>query len=178
MPTKPKFFLLDAGPVIELHRLSIWKKVLEEAEILIPGTVCDKEVRYWDTGAGVQRPINLKHDVDAGRVHVKHATAAAMAETSALLDLATRADPGELEALTLLRQYGEGAPIFCTADHLATVILCLLSMSHLGISLESLLAQLGLGRTLDWRFSESAFRQWLADGKERLVRGEGLRGRR
>ena len=47
MNTKPKFFLLDAGPIIELHRLGLWHTVLERAEIAIPRVIAEHETKFW-----------------------------------------------------------------------------------------------------------------------------------
>ena len=47
---KPRFCLLDAGPVIELHRLGLWEGLMERADLVIPSVVAFREAEFWDTG--------------------------------------------------------------------------------------------------------------------------------
>jgi hypothetical protein len=43
MSSKPKFFLLNAGPIIELHKLELWGRVLDRAEICVPRVIAEHE---------------------------------------------------------------------------------------------------------------------------------------
>lgn len=176
MPTRPKFFLLDAGPVIELHRLSIWPEVTARAEIVLPGKVLDDEVVFWDAGDGVGHPIHLQDSLDAGRIAVARAEPTDLASVAASFDptVRERVDAGELEAITVLVRSATPAPEFCTADRMAAVALCLLGRSGLLVSLQRLLERIGLGRQLQWRFSEQAMTQWREEGRTRHLAGEGI----
>jgi hypothetical protein len=175
MPTRPKFYLLDAGPVIELHRLGLWQEVLKRATLVLPGTVAG-EADFYPDSEGAPRRIDLSSDIRAGRVQVKEAEAAQVAQTAQLFDVTMQeaVHLGELEALTLLRLWEGDPPLFSTSDRHAVIGLCLLGFSHLAMSLEAMLAQIGLTQTLSSRFSELTFTDWREIGKMRRLRGEGL----
>lgn len=176
MSTRPKYFLLDAGPVIELHRLGLWQAVTERAELVLPGKVLDSEVVFWDAGDGVGHTIYLGEDAAAGRITVERAEPAQIVELLNRFDptVRERVDQGELEAITLLLRWDHPRPEFCTADRMAVVALCLLGESSLLVSLENLLQRVGLGRLLQWRFSDKAMTQWRGEGQARRLSGEGL----
>ena len=70
MSSKPKFFLLDAGPIIELHRLDHWNHVLDRAEIVVPRVIAEREAEYWVREDNSRRPINTLPDAEAGRLTI------------------------------------------------------------------------------------------------------------
>ena len=70
MNTKPRFFLLDAGPVIELHRLGLWDQVVDRCELLVPSVVAHRESQYWVREDGSRASINLVEDAEAGRLRL------------------------------------------------------------------------------------------------------------
>ncbi len=150
MPTKPKLFLLDAVVVIHLHELGLWARFTELADVIVPGVVADREVRYWAKeqadGDPIRTPINLRDDAAAGRITIEEADAADLLETQARLPPIARegVDPGELEALTLIRLAKDPKPVFCTADRLAFHGLCQLGFQEQALCLEALLKRLGL----------------------------------
>ncbi len=130
MSTKPKFFLLDAGPIIELHRLGLWDKVLDRAEIVVPRVIAEVEAEYWVREDNSKRPINTLADCKAGRLTVLDCEQAELRRTLELFDRTAQqsVDGGELHALTLLRCWrDESVPAFCSADRMAIVCLCLSS---------------------------------------------------
>jgi hypothetical protein len=155
MSGKPKLFLLDAGPVIGLHELGLWRELLSRADVLVPSVVAKKEVIFWDDGQGVGRPIDVLGLFDP-----------VMRE---------RIDPGEAEAITLLYSWEGNRPELCTADGAAVRTACLLGLADSIVSLEAILKRLGLGqRRLASRYTEKKMRRWIADGREMRMRGEGL----
>lgn len=66
----PKFFLLDAGPIIELHKLGRWKDVLDRAEIFVPRVIAEVEAAYWVREDNSRQPINTLSDAEAGRLTI------------------------------------------------------------------------------------------------------------
>ena len=176
MPTRPKFFLLDAGPVIELHRLGLWQDVIARADITLPGKVFDDEAAFWDGGDGVGHPIHLEDEAAAGRIKVARAESTDLTETARRFDptVRERVDQGELEAIALLLKWAEPLPQLCTADRMAVVALCLVGLSHVPVSLEGLLETIGLGRQLQWKHSKAALMRWRAEGTARHIDGSGL----
>ena len=145
MTILPKFFLLDAGPVIELHRVGLWAEVVKRAELVVPSVVL-REASFWDSGEGVGRPIYLSSDIEDGRLRVVEGTAQQIASVLARLDsvVQERVHAGELEAIAALAHWpDECPPQFCVADQLAVVVVCLLGLSDRPISLESSFGGLG-----------------------------------
>lgn len=177
MSGKPRLFLLDAGPVIALHELGLWREVLARAEVIVPAIVADKEVIFWDDGGGVGRPINLRGDEAAGVVRVCSTGADQLAGLLLRFDPVMREciDAGEQEALALMCVWKGDLPAFCTADGLAAQAACLLGFADGLISLEELLQRIGLDRRdLQRKYSAKKMRQWVQRGRDKRLRGEGL----
>lgn len=176
MPTKPRLFLLDAGPLIELHRLGVWQGVIARAHVIVPGIIAEREAHFWDAGDGVGHPIDIDPDRVAGRIEVIHAEASEVAGVAAQFDatMRERVDAGELEALALLSRSSDDPPRFCSADRMAVVALCLLGFAHLAVSLEQLLREIGLQRRLENKYRQKTLRDWLEQGRQRRLRREGL----
>lgn len=168
---KPRLFLLDAVIIIHLHELGLWGRVMEEAEVIVPGVVADREVRYWSKrqaeGEPVRNAINLRADAAAGQIRIEEADAGDLRETQVLLPAIIRegVDPGELEALTLIRLAKDPKPAFCTADRLAFHGLCHLGFHEIALSLESLLIRLGLipKGGLRRQYSQDLFARWMKE---------------
>ncbi len=178
MSTKPKFFLLDAGPIIELHRLGLWDKVLDRAEIVVPRVIAEVEAEYWVREDNSKRPINTLADCKAGRLTVLDCEQAELRRTLELFDRTAQqsVDGGELHALTLLRCWrDESVPAFCSADRMAIVCLCLLGFSEAALSFEGLLSAVGLTAQLERRFTEPEMTRWVEDGRRRYLQRSGLR---
>lgn len=177
MSSKPKFFLLDAGPIIALHRLELWGRVLDRAEICVPRVIAEHEAEYWVREDDSRQPINTLADAEAGRLAVLDCNEGELRETLELFDRAVQQsiDPGELHALTLLRCWpDQPRPRFCSGDKMAVVCLCLLGYSASAISVEALLSAVGLSAELKFQFSEKAMEGWVTEGKRRRLQGEGL----
>lgn len=176
MPKKPLVCLLDAGPVIRLHELGLWDSVVERAELVVPGIIARREAHFWTAPDGPRR-IDLASGESRDAIRIIDVNAAHLVETQALFDASIRdsVDPGELEALTLLRTWDGPRPRFCTADRLATIALCLLGFADAAFSLEKLLELVGLGRPHSpHRYSEAAMQEWLKVGRARRITGAGL----
>jgi len=98
-----------------------------------------------------------------------------MAETLSHFDawMSQCIDQGELEALTLLRHWGESPPEFCTADAKACEALCLLDLDHLAVSLEEILRRVGRSVPLNEQFQQAKLEEWLERGRLNRVQGIG-----
>jgi hypothetical protein len=176
MPKKPLIFLLDAGPVIRLHELSLWNDVIDRADLVVPGLIAREEVHFYTSPEGKKR-IDLGDQAAQNLIRVIDVDLVELAETQALFDASIRdsVHPGEMEALTVLRLWEGAVPGFCTADRLATIALCLLGFAETALSLEELLEHVGLGRTVGpkW-YGERAMQDWLKEGRARRITREGL----
>jgi hypothetical protein len=177
MSTKPKFFLLDAGPIIELHRIGLWRDVLDRADIVVPRVIAEKEAEYWVREDNSRRPIDVLGDAESGRLTIRDCDEAELRETLELFDRAVQqsVDPGELHALALIRRWqGDPVPAFCSADRMAIVCLCLLGFSDAAASLEELLRAVGFTVRLGRRFTTAKMTEWVADGRRRSLQDSGL----
>ncbi len=175
---KPKFFLLDAGPVIELHRLALWQAVAERAELIVPAYVAGQETQYWKREDGSRPVIELGSDAAAGSITLADCDAAELLTTMNLFDTAIQQsiDAGELHALVLLRRWtDEESPRFCTGDRMATVALCLMGFARRAVALEMLLGELGLNHAVRAQFSSARMELWLRDGQLRRLQSMGRR---
>jgi hypothetical protein len=179
MRKKPRFFLLDAGPVIALHSFGLWHEVTRSCDLVLPRVVATAETLFWRASSGERIPIDVVADARANRIVLLDCAPADLQGTLHLFDRATRGsvDPGELHALTQLRLWsGEDRPRFCSSDRMAVICLCLLGFSDLALSLESLLEEAGLGRAVEWKHSTRAVETWVREGIRRRLTGEGLAG--
>jgi len=177
MSSSPKFFLLDAGPIIELHKLDRWYDVLDQAEIIVPRVIAESEAKYWIREDDSTRPNNTLSDAEAGRLTVLDCDEVELRHTLDLFDRVTQqsVDPGELHALTLLRCWqDEPRPAFCCADRMAIVCLCLLGFSDSAVSVEELLSTVGLIAPLKRQFTTSAMTAWVEEGRRRYLQRSGL----
>lgn len=177
MSSKPKFFLLDAGPIIELHRLGRWDLVLDRAEVVVPRVIAEREAEYWVREDNSRQPINTLSDAEAGRLTVLDCKEVELRCTLDLFDRVTQQsiDAGELHALTLLRCWqDEPSPAFCAGDRMAIVCLCLLGLSESAVSVEELLSSVGLSATLKRQFTAPALSAWIEEGRRRFVQRSGL----
>jgi len=177
LSTKPKFFLFDAGPIIELHRTGLWRDVLDRADIVVPRVIAEREAEYWVREDNSRRPINVLADAESERLTVRDCDEAELRETLELFDRTVQqsVDPGELHALALLRGWqGNPLPAFCSADRMAIVCLCLLGFSDAAVSLEGLLGAVGFTVRLDRRFTTTKMMEWVADGRRRSLQDSGL----
>lgn len=73
-------------------------------------------------------------------------------------------DPGEREALALLKNPNFKDYHFCTADALPIRLLSVLDLADRGVSLEKLLENVGVKKKLPNHFTEEFFKKQLALG--------------
>lgn len=83
-------------------------------------------------------------------------------------------DAGETEALALLKANKAPEAYFRTSDAPAIRALAMMRMSERGISMEMLLAQVGLQKNLERQYTEDFFRTNIRQGQIDLITGEGL----
>lgn len=76
----------------------------------------------------------------------------------------SRIDPGEREALALLKNPKFKDFYFCTGDALPIQLLSVLGLSDRGISVEKLLLDIGMTKKLEKHFTDVWFKQQLTRG--------------
>lgn len=174
---KPKFVLIDANIVIRAHEISVWEKLIERIQIIIPSSVVHEAHSLFSDEEGcLPEAIDLKKLVNEKKIEE---LSASVEEIAVLL---SQFDPlfqkglheGETEALALI--YSNKAPdaFFCTGDAIAIHALAMINKSERGISFESLLKTIGLQKGVSWSCTEEFFQRELETGKIKFIRREGL----
>lgn len=178
--TKHRCVLLDANIVIEAHALEIWTDLKEKYDLVIPSIVVIDEVRYFRSSKRVSKPIRLGEEVTTGEIFQLTATVEEYAEINRVFAswFIQALDPGETEALALLRANRAPDACFCTSDGPAIKALAMLGLSDLGISMEILMKKIGLTKNLRRQFSEEFFRVNIRLGQTNRITGEGLTTRK
>jgi hypothetical protein len=177
--TKPKCLLLDANIVIVAYELSVWLKLVEQCHIMVPSIVVHDEAKFYSRElGGIHEDINLSKLVQEGKISELAATDKELADLYAVFDnvFIEGIDPGEAEALALLRAGKAAEAHFCTGDASAIKALAMLGISEHGISLETLLAKFGLQKRLRVQYTEQFFNEHIERGRENRLTGQGLAG--
>lgn len=173
---KFRLLLLDANVVIALCKLGLWSAVLEKCEILLARTVFESEAIFFEDRDGEKVYLNLEEDLERGKLQVVDVPLARVAAFLALFkplylgDL----DPGEKESLAYLFNAQE-QHFVCSADKIVFRVLGALNREDQGLSLETLLQQLGLTKRLAQEFSENYREQWTKRGQQEAFLGQALR---
>jgi hypothetical protein len=174
---KFRLLLLDANVVIVLCKLGLWDFVLEKCEVLLARTVLELEAQFYEDEYGEKHYFDLQEDVDAGTVHVIDVP---LADVQAFMDLFKPLylgdlDPGETESLAYLAKAKE-EHLICSADKIVFRVLGALNRVEQGLSLETLLKQIGRTvKDLANEFSEEYRVKWIKIGQREQVQGKALR---
>jgi len=173
-----KYILFDANIIIELYRLGIWEALISRVEVIVPATVARDEALFYSAAeGGIPSPINLPELINAGKIKEAIATVEEMAALETVFDrvFIKGLDPGEAEAIALLHAGTIGDPKFCTADKAAIQALAMINRRDLGISMEQILKDCGLQKTIGSQFKDEFLKQWLDKGSQNLITGFGLK---
>ena len=172
---KFRFLLLDANIIFKLHELGIWGQVLDRCELLVARTIVEQEVKYF-RGATHDSLIDLGPDIAAKRIEVVDVDAVRM---KAFLDQFDpvyfgEMDPGEAESLAYLIDSNDPC-VICSSDAIVYRVLGCLGLVEQGISLETILQKVGLGRSLTYQFTERFREYWTGRGQQDGMRGIGVK---
>lgn len=159
MPT----LILDSCAVFELYRVGIWSLFLSRCEV----TLVDKVVEEIES-------IDLRPNITAGRIVVVPVSDGDCNSFRARFDPALRGEMhlGESKSLCYLER--NLSYCICSGDKSVFRALGLLGLEDNGMSLESILQRIGLGRSLRDDYSEDYRRKWTKYGQQDRVRGRGL----
>jgi hypothetical protein len=175
MAKKFKLLLLDANIVIELFRSSLWDHVIERCDVHLSRIVLD-EAQFYETDDGQRNDIELEPYIATKKITVFEMTPSDLSQFRGRFDLTyfEKLDPGETESLAYLLSHA-GECTLCSADGIVYRLLGNLNLSDRGISLEELLKQIGLGRSLLSQFSQDFRKYWTAKGAQESIRDLGLK---
>ena len=173
---KFKLLLLDANVVIEISRHGIWGQITSQCEIHLACTVID-ESQFYEDDKGNRHYLDLTPQINSKTITVFDLT------TSQIDGFRNKFDPiyfekldtGETESLAYLLDKSDECQI-CSADKIVYRILGNLQRSEQGVSLEEVLAQIGLGRKLSREFTREYREEWTKKGFQEKLCGMGLRG--
>jgi hypothetical protein len=172
---KLKLLILDAGVVIRLHELGIWKQVRDRCDIFLSRIVAEKEVLFQPGDEGEYgEDIDLLPDINIGKINVFDVAASELKafrhqfDSLYLGDL----DDGEAESLVYLTKQPEKY-LISSGDAIVFRVLGNLGRGDQGLSLEEVLKQVGLGRKLDWPYSEAFRTKYTRDGETDMIQGKG-----
>lgn len=170
---KMKFLLLDAGPIIKLFELGIWKDFIKRCEVTICRTVTEEA--KWASREFEDIHINLDSYENDPNVHIKDIE---ISEVQGFYNkfnstYKERIHDGEMETLALLHNSTEPWRL-CAADRAVFRVLGLLGAGEKGISLEEVLKAIGLSRSLPKHFTKEFRERWTQKGKIDLIQKRGL----
>jgi hypothetical protein len=173
--TAPLFILLDANVIFEAHRQGIWQPLLQKVRIAVPSIIARDEALFVEIGK-TTLPLNLREDIDSGRLEELSAEASEMRGVQRVFDRAfvDGLHEGELEALAITRR-SEEEILFCSADQMAIQALAMMDHADRGLSFEALLRKAGLWRKMERHFTEAFFRGHIEKGRTKRIKGEGIR---
>ena len=173
---KSQRLLLDANVIIYAHELRVWSQLIEKCDITITLTVKEQETYYWRDQTGIPYPIDIDVYINEGKINcvcvpLKHVDSFKNLFGPHYLD---RMDPGESDSLAFL-YYSSDEHHICSSDGIVFRILGALAMADRGISLEEVLQQKGLTRSIDQQYTK-AYRLSLTDkGQAEGITGMALK---
>lgn len=175
MMPKLKSLILDAGVIIRLHELGIWDRVRDQCDVHLSRIVAEKEVLFEvDDEGGYGDDIELGPDIRDGKVQVFDVTISELKSFRDQFDplYLGELDDGEAESLAYMMQQTEGF-LISSGDAIVYRVLGNLSRSDQGLSLEEILQKIGLGRKLEWAFSQAFREKYTGDGETDMIQGRG-----
>jgi len=178
--TRSLCFLSDANVIIACHELGVWQSLLRACRVYTTDYIARNEAKYFVSARRQRQAITLGSDIEQGRLSAVSATLPELDAIHRLLDnmVLQGLDPGELEALALVKSGRIPEARFCTGDRAAIRALALMGEQGHGISLEAVLIQAGSARLvsrLQYCFTVDCFSRELTEGALDRVAGKGLR---
>jgi hypothetical protein len=168
-----QFLLLDAGPIIGLFEMGIWDEFVKRCDVTICRTIVDEA--KWASQEFEDICIDLESYEAKGLVHLVDV------DLSSISHFCSKFDPlyeavihsGEKEALAFLDSSSQEWRL-CAADGAVFKVLGVLGKAEQGISLEEVLEQIGLKRSLDWKYSRSFRLKYTGLGQADSIQGRGV----
>lgn len=166
-----QFLLLDAGPIIKLFELGIWKQFNKACDVTMTRTVAEIEVEFACRGDNKEY-IDLIPYEEQGQIKIIDVEPSAVKTFYNEFDPFYKdiIDPGENETLAFMHTSAEEWFV-CTADHAVFRILGLIGKSEQGISLEEVLKDIGLSHQLEWQYTRRFRERWTRVGQVDSLQG-------
>ncbi len=174
--SRSRLVILDANIVIYLHQIGIWSYVVDRCEIVLSRIVADQEALFYEID-DERHEIDLSTDVAANRVRVVDVLVSDVVKFRSQFDALylEGLHAGETESLVYLALNAQADASVCSSDKIVFRVLPHLGLADRGISLEELLAKVGLGRSLPYMYSRAFREQWTRRGEQDWIVGIGTR---
>lgn len=168
---KFSLLLLDANIVIELFRLKLWDDFINLCDTHLARTVVN-ESKYWEDDLQNENSIDLSTYERDGHITIHDMDSSALEVLTEQFgpNILEKLDAGEAESLAVLCS-SEERFLVSSADSITYRVLGALNRSDQGISLEEILAALGLTKNLPHRFSKAFREKWSRCGFEEGISG-------
>lgn len=160
--SKLSLLILDAGVVITLHQLRLWKQVVDQCDIHVSRVVAEVESLFHidanSEPGDYGHDIDLGPDIAAGRIKLFDVPLGDIKRFRERFDAsyASGIHDGEAESLAYLFSQ-PGNWLISSGDAIVFKVLGNAGRGDDGISLEEILQRLGLSRSVDWQYTK-AFR--------------------
>ena len=166
--------ILDANAIIELFTLEIWDQFIELVDVTTSDSILN-EVDFYKTKHGEIIPIDKQR---LNRIVINNPEIEDLRNIVELFDdfFLQSIHEGERGIISFLNanKYEDDYKL-CAGDGVVIKCLALLDMSERGISLESVLNQIGLTKHLRGHFRDQFFRDCLKIGVRERIQGVNLR---
>jgi hypothetical protein len=171
---KFQFLLLDTGPIIKLFELDLWGEFVSRCDVTVCRTVAEEA--KWASQEFEDVRIDLEADEREGRLRVVDIELAVANAFRSKFDLSYQAvlHDGEKETLAFLCNSEEQWRL-CAADKAVFKVLGAVGRAEQGVSLEKLLAEIGLSRQLEWPYTERFRQRFTRLGQADGIQDQGLR---
>jgi len=169
-----QFLLLDAGPIIKLFELDLWNQVLERCKITITRTVADEAVFIGNKEQKEYLPL-LETYEKSGQLTIVDPDISTVRTFLSQFDESYRdiIHDGEKDSLAFLSINKKEYKI-CSSDKAVFRVLGLLRLQEQGVSLGKLLADLGMSKKLEWKYTETFRMKYSSEGGTDFIQGRGL----
>lgn len=168
------FLLLDANVIIHLFEIGLWDRIVDACDLYVCETVVG-EAHYFEDARGTRHDFDVQAYVDAGKIK---SFSVPVFDVKRFIDAfdpsyMEKLDDGEAESLTYLVKFAPAESLICSADAIVFRVLGTLDRSHQGISMEEMLAKLGLARKCEWQWTKGFREKWSQDGVTAALQGRG-----
>ncbi|MEZ6081248.1 MAG: hypothetical protein R3C56_37935 [Pirellulaceae bacterium] len=176
---KLKLLILDAGVVITLHQLGIWRQVVERCDVHVSAVVAEVESLFHrDPGSDRDEygaEIDIQPDIAAGAVARFEMSLRDVERFRQSFDkpYADGIHDGEAESLAYLFANPQHNWLISSGDAIVFKVLGNCGRGEQGISLEEILGSLGLSKKLDWQFTKEFREKNTRIGQQDRIQGRG-----
>jgi len=170
---KFQFLLLDAGPVIKLFELGIWDEFIKKCDVTITRTIANEA--KWASQDFEDIRIDIESYENQGLVKIADLSPSDIKPFIERFNAAysTIIHDGEKEVLAFLNNSRENW-LLCSSDGAVFKVLGLIGKSEQGISLQEIFEQIGLSRTLEWKYTREFREKHTRIGQMDSIQGKGL----